>query len=131
MSIYFQHYCGYCNQAYNRTQESMTPGFCSRACEASEHARLNQKSFIQRRIEGLVKQRTPHDAQDHSLGLPPASAVPVRESVRKREYLCACCRINQHNGKPLRLQLFHINGNDKDFAPENVQLLCPNCFSQQ
>ena len=75
--------------------------------------------------------RTPHDAQDHSLGLPSTVVVPAREPARKREYLCACCGISDHMGKPLKLKLYHLNGNNKDFAPDNVQLLCPNCFSQK
>ena len=130
MTIYHQHYCEYCNSAYNRTQETMTPGFCSRDCESAENARLSQKSFIKQRLENLAKQRTPHDAQDHSMGLPSSVATPVKEPSRKREYLCVCCGISDYNDKPLKLKLYHINGNDKDFALHNVQLLCPNCFSQ-
>ena len=131
MTIYYQHYCDHCGSAYNRTQETITPGFCSRDCEVSENTRLNQKSFIQQRLETLAKQRTPHDAQDHSMGLPPTVAVPVTEPVRKREYRCVCCGISNYNGKPLKLVLHHRNGNDKDFAPNNVCLLCPNCLSQE
>ena len=129
MTIYYQHYCDHCGSAYNRTQETITPGFCSRDCEVSENTRLNQKSFIQQRLETLAKQRTPHDAQDHSMGLPPTVAVPVTEPVRKREYRCVCCGISNYNSKPLKLVLHHRN--DKDFAPENVCLLCPNCLSQE
>ena len=131
MTIYFQHYCEHCRSAYNRTQESLTPGFCSRDCEVAENARLNQKSFVQKHLEEMRLKRTPHDAQDHSMGLPPSVAVPVTEPVRKREYRCVCCGISNYNGKPLKLVLHHRNGNDKDFAPENVCLLCPNCLSQE
>ena len=131
MTIYFQNYCQHCGTAYNRTQETLTPGFCSRDCEMAENARLNQPSFIQRHLEELRLKRTPHDAQDHSMGLPPTVAVPITEPVRKREYVCACCGISEYMNKPLKLQLYHINGNDRDFAPDNVQLLCPNCLSQQ
>ena len=131
MTIYFQHYCEHCRSAYNRTQESLTPGFCSRDCEVAENTRLNQKSFIRQHLENLAKQRTPYNAQDHSMGLPPTVAMPVKEPVRTREYKCVCCGISDYNDKPLKLKLHHRNGNDKDFAPDNVCLLCPNCFSQE
>ena len=131
MTIYFQNYCEHCRSSYNRTQEAITPGFCSRNCEIAENTRLNQKSFVQQHLEELRLKRTPHDAQDHSMGLPPTTSIPVNTFTRKREYVCACCSISDHMGKPLKLKLHHLNGNDKDFAPDNVQLLCPNCHSQQ
>jgi len=131
MTIYYQHYCIYCSSAYTRTQEKITPGFCSRDCEITENNRLSQKSFIQQRIDALAQQRTPYNRLDQSMGLPPEVAVPVAEtSTRKREYRCVCCGIVDYNNKPLKLKLYHKDGNDQNFAPENVYLLCPNCLSQ-
>ena len=34
------------------------------------------------------------------------------------------------NGKPLRLQVDHKDGNPEDHRPNNVRFLCPNCHSQ-
>lgn len=46
------------------------------------------------------------------------------------EYKCACCGISEWMGKPISLQLDHINGKNNDHRIENLRFLCPNCHSQ-
>tara|TARA_Y100000034_G_scaffold124946_1_gene173822 strand:+ start:4432 stop:4884 length:453 start_codon:yes stop_codon:yes gene_type:complete len=46
------------------------------------------------------------------------------------EYKCKICGISEYMGKPLSLELDHINGNSRDHKIENLRLLCPNCHSQ-
>jgi 5-methylcytosine-specific restriction endonuclease McrA len=43
---------------------------------------------------------------------------------------CEVCGCQEWQGKPLALQLHHINGNGADNRLANLQLLCPNCHSQ-
>lgn len=44
---------------------------------------------------------------------------------------CAECALeSEWNGRPLTLQLDHINGVFNDNRPENLRILCPNCHSQ-
>ena len=47
-----------------------------------------------------------------------------------KEYKCENCGISEWDGKPLRLQVHHINGDHYDNRIENLQLLCPNCHTQ-
>jgi Zn finger protein HypA/HybF involved in hydrogenase expression len=47
-----------------------------------------------------------------------------------KEYKCELCGISEWNGKPLSLQLHHINGVNNDNRLSNLQILCPNCHSQ-
>ena len=63
-----------------------------------------------------------------------------RNNLKKRlisegllEYKCSmngCGNIGKHNGKPLTLQLDHINGIYNDNRLTNLRFLCPNCHSQ-
>lgn len=43
---------------------------------------------------------------------------------------CCLCGIIDWLGKPLSLQLDHINGVNKDNRISNLRFLCPNCHSQ-
>lgn len=46
-----------------------------------------------------------------------------------KEHRCESCKNTEWLGKPITLELHHINGNHDDNRLENLQLLCPNCHS--
>lgn len=51
--------------------------------------------------------------------------------LRHNPETCILCKIgHEWNGKPLVLQLDHIDGNSDNNMPSNLQLLCPNCHTQ-
>lgn len=53
----------------------------------------------------------------------------VREGLM--QYKCVECGLgDQWNGKPITLQLDHINGISDDHRLTNLRFLCPNCHSQ-
>lgn len=47
-----------------------------------------------------------------------------------KEYRCEKCGITDWMGKPISLQLDHIDGNHNNNALENLRVVCPNCHSQ-
>lgn len=46
-----------------------------------------------------------------------------------KEYKCEKCGNTEWYGKPIPLELHHINGDNTDNRIENLQILCPNCHS--
>jgi hypothetical protein len=58
----------------------------------------------------------------------------VKKIIRKKNVLpdmCAICGIPpEWNGKPLVLQMDHINGIRNDHRLENLRMVCANCHSQ-
>ncbi len=43
---------------------------------------------------------------------------------------CSECGITEWRGKPISIQIDHVNGIGNDNRLENLRMLCPNCHSQ-
>jgi 5-methylcytosine-specific restriction endonuclease McrA len=57
-----------------------------------------------------------------------AARLLLREG---REYKCTVCsNEGTWQKKPLKLQLDHINGDNRDYRRDNLRFMCPNCHSQ-
>jgi hypothetical protein len=52
----------------------------------------------------------------------------IREGVKKP--ICESCRRSEWSGRPIPLELDHINGRRDDNRLENLRVLCPNCHAQ-
>lgn len=52
----------------------------------------------------------------------------IKEKIK--EHKCECCNLKEWNGKPIPLELDHINGDNKDNRLENLRILCCNCHAQ-
>jgi hypothetical protein len=49
--------------------------------------------------------------------------------IEERGYVCESCNLSEWMGKPLTLELEHIDGDNQNNVRENLKLLCPNCHS--
>ena len=52
----------------------------------------------------------------------------LKEGILKNK--CDLCSIENWNGKPISIELDHVNGNRNGNRLENLRMLCPNCHSQ-
>lgn len=59
--------------------------------------------------------------------------IPLRYAFRylreERDWKCEQCGLSEWQGKPLPLEVHHINGDHWDQRRENLQILCPNCHA--
>jgi hypothetical protein len=92
--------CKHCNTP---TKNSL---YCSNACQH----RWQTKQKIE---NGTVDHRT---VRAHLL--------------KERGSKCEECGIFEWLGKPITMEMDHINGDHKDHSLANLKLLCPNCHSQ-
>ena len=52
----------------------------------------------------------------------------IKAGLKKN--ICEMCGIVDWNGKPLNMELHHIDGNRNNNKLENLIMLCPNCHAQ-
>jgi hypothetical protein len=50
--------------------------------------------------------------------------------IKERGHKCEMCNNTKWNGRPITLELEHIDGNKLNNVIDNLKLLCPNCHSQ-
>lgn len=72
---------------------------------------------------------------NHSLNEKIESGIYTRNNSftwhkRNRKYECSSCGISEWHGKKLRLQIDHIDGNNRNNTVSNLRYLCPNCHTQ-
>ena len=80
--------------------------------------------------KGTIKKRTYSDEEvfsnrDYKI----AQFILIKRLKQIREWKCDCCGLTEWMGKPLSLEIHHIDGNVYNNDISNLQVLCPNCHS--
>ena len=150
--------CPKCNTEFDNYSKWGAKKFCSRKCSNSRV--FSEDSIEKKRVKNLEfwakfdktarqeihKQKTlkydfdAHQKKVQAANLKTSWSRPHEEmhhgSLRKRllherNYKCEECGVGtEYNGKPLSLELEHVDGNNKNNKVENLKILCPNCHSQ-
>jgi len=47
--------------------------------------------------------------------------------IKRNGYKCFKCKLSQWLGKPIPLEVHHIDGDSENNMPENLELICLNC----
>lgn len=53
-----------------------------------------------------------------------------KKLLHERGHRCESCGLTEWQGKPIKLEMHHVDGDADNNSRENLQLLCPNCHSQ-
>lgn len=75
-----------------------------------------------------------HQAHNRGKELIPFEGLKKVQHIKKRilaevGHMCETCLNTEWMGKPIPLELEHINGNNRDNSRENLKLLCCNCHA--
>jgi hypothetical protein len=109
--------CLHCRKE-NKWSYRHTNQYCDQHC-------MNEKKYAE------FISRWKNGKEDGFKGKQQTSKRIKRYVIEKFNNTCQGCGITgQWNGKPLTLQLEHLDGNSWNNKEENLSLLCPNCHTQ-
>ena len=100
--------------------------------KAIKHYSLNISHFSGQAWNKGEKLPPKYSLTDYLENKTPIQSYKLKNRLIEYELLkpvCSKCKNENWLGKPIPLELDHINGNNQDNRLENLRLLCPNCHA--
>jgi hypothetical protein len=98
---------------------------CANCGELIKHNR----KFCNRVCESTYKRKKRDDEIIKNPNLAYHGAVK-KFLIKQRGHVCEICKLSVWMGKPISLEMDHIDGNSYNNSFENVRIVCPNCHAQ-
>lgn len=131
----------------NCQSETKNSKFCSKSCAVTFNNKNRDKrtsrcqncnvellgwrsartKYCSRKCEYEVAEKT----RSEKILVGKLSANASKNYIRSHYDNCSVCGLGKEwNGKPITLQVDHIDGNSDNNTLENLRLICPNCHTQ-
>ena len=92
--------------------------------------RTGRPDGVTDRNRRIRKEKLAAVVRDEHMGTHVENKKWVKTYLRETNYVCSECGISDWNGKPLTLEIDHVDGDRTHNRLSNCRLLCPNCHSQ-
>jgi hypothetical protein len=125
------HFCSSsCSASYNnsyRARKDRRPDFTCLNCKTTKKSSHNGQKYCNQKCQHSYFKKLRAKKLEAGENL---TANNCKTYYLDKEAKCSCCNLKEWNGKPIPLELDHINGDGTDNTLKNTRLLCPNCHAQ-
>jgi len=113
--------CKACNKELSRKHKTLKyfkEHYCNARCQRVHENVLYIERWLNGQESGII-------------GKSGNTSNRIKKYIRERDKCCQLCKqLPAWNGRPLTLQVDHIDGDCGNNKPENLRCLCPNCHTQ-